>query len=256
MYCAVEEAFNNPLSQQIKNYENEIQNRSFNNDNNNNFRRSSEPSFFTDKPSFFTAQGDYNNKQCGTRISDIHKSMNQDSFDDSFLFSESDSDIDTIQTLNSSISIPTISSDKTEVPKILKEKPKEGKKNKHSHEYFIKKFIQSIIDTDIDMLSLTSSQDDEIYGHIKKCKYCRSKINTKMMKYYNDKNKPIVNVKNNSINKTNKEVPNLRSSEKTKHNSLINNEIKEIIIVILVGIIIIFVLDLFVKIGRRTNKEN
>ena len=55
---------------------------------------------------------------------------------------------------------------------------------KISHKYCINKFVNSITNDDSDMFSLVSSQDDDIYDHIKSCKYCRTKINVKIKVYY------------------------------------------------------------------------
>ena len=57
-----------------------------------------------------------------------------------------------------------------------------NKKSVHRHDYYIKKFVQQIVDDD--MMSMTSSQDSAIYDHIKKCKYCKSQINAKLKQHY------------------------------------------------------------------------
>jgi len=112
---------------------------------------------------------------------------------------------------------------------------KRKKHTKYSHNYYIKKFLQDI-SNDGDTLSLTSSLDDIVYDHIKKCKYCKTKINKRLNKPYQKKLEPIKSI----------------LSPKILPETILGYDIKEIIIVILIGICLIFILDLFVKIGRKT----
>jgi len=110
-----------------------------------------------------------------------------------------------------------------------------AKKPKYSHNYYINKFLQDI-SNDGDTLSLTSSQDDIVYEHIKKCKYCKTQINKKLRQQIINKPEPVKSIIYPKILPT----------------TILGYDIKEIIIIILIGICLIFLLDLFVKIGKKT----
>lgn len=114
-------------------------------------------------------------------------------------------------------------------------------KQHHGHKYYINKFIGGVVD---DITSVASSQDAEIYDHIKLCKYCRTEIKRKL--------------KLLSGLKEEKEVTS--TSKEIEHFSALNSgiagyEIKEILIILLIGIVIIFILDLFVKIGQKSGRR-
>jgi len=111
-------------------------------------------------------------------------------------------------------------------------------KSIHRHDYYIKKFIQQIIDDD--MMSMTSSQDSAVYDHIKKCKYCKSQINAKLKQHYKNK-------KNPSTKSISKNI----ICPKSIPTTILGYDIKEIIIIILIGLCLIFIFDLFVKIGKK-----
>lgn len=107
------------------------------------------------------------------------------------------------------------------------------KKPEYSHNYCINNFIKSI--TKEDNMSLISSEDTGIYDHIKECKYCKNQINKKIKEHYKPTSKPQITEKFNIL------------SEK-----VIGYEFKDILIIIVIGLIVIFLLDFFVKIGRKT----
>ena len=116
---------------------------------------------------------------------------------------------------------------------------------KHSCGYYMTKFIETIVHND--NTSITSSEDikntskfDDIYDHVKKCLFCRSHINAKMKKIYKEN-------QNNQLEKF--EPQDITGSALAQFKDF---DIKEIIIIILIGIVIIFVLDMFVKIGRKS----
>ena len=81
--------------------------------------------------------------------------------------------------------------------------------------------------------------------HIKSCKYCKSKIKEKLNS--NNVKQEITNVvENNSP---------MKFLEHFDGNiNIFGYNLKELIIIIMAGIILVFVLDLLVKIGRRTKK--
>lgn len=105
-------------------------------------------------------------------------------------------------------------------------------KIKRDHNFYITQFMTSILDD----ISLASSQDSSIYDHIKTCKYCRSEISKRIKGI-----KPDNKIEPFSFGDNLPSLP-------TK---IAGYEFNEIIIIVVVGIVIIFVLDLLVKIGTR-----
>lgn len=218
MYCAVSEAFDNPLKQQMQQMDRE------NNINNNRYMLEQNideyqqtngiyPTVADNNIPFFTTQGNMR-KDSGTTISELKKKEMCD--DDTLSFFDSEYSEDIKQT-----------------------------KPKLSHSYYINKFMRSIIDDGNDIVSLASSQDDELYDHIKSCKYCRNQINIKMKNYY----------KNQTV-EDKKDVP-VKYKEKSLilPDKIFGYNVKEIILIIVASIIIIFILDLLVRIGKRSVKN-
>ena len=167
----------------------------------------------------------------GTLISDLQEKDNN-SFDESLSYLDSK--------YTSGIGNDSLSD--------LYESEKKGKKI-YTHKYYIDKFVNNIIndkDEKSDIMSLASSIEGTIYAHIKSCKYCRSKINERLKNHYKKIKKKNKVKKNDSI------LENFGSIDKFE---ILGYEIKDIILIMMLGIIIIFVLDLFVKIGRKTIKK-
>lgn len=238
MYCSINEAYNKPDREYINNNK---ANDTDNMDNIDNDYKLDEHVTPCNKisqqsiNSFFNAQGDmdFNPYPCNPALAELKKlnkmyKTSKQTNDDLYagtmvadLINEQEKD-----------SLSLLDSD-TDLS-IKNNKSKNKKSHKIDHDYHIKKFIQQFID-DNDMISMTSSQDDIIYDHVKKCKYCKSQIATKLKDYYNKKNKKIESFKPSSI------LP----------KKIMGYSVKEIIIVILIGICIIFLLDLFVKIGKK-----
>lgn len=109
--------------------------------------------------SIFTAQGDINNDNGGTSLTEIRRKVydDDDNYDDNnTLFNFSD---------------------------MSSEEPIIHNKSKKSHSYYINKFLNSM-DTpdDASLSTIGSIEDNETYMHIGKCKYCRSQINKKLKK--------------------------------------------------------------------------
>ena len=239
-YCAVTEAFDNSLKQKINEYDkNNINNNNNNNNNNNKLPHTNDivaPDAFdnysdidiqhhfnnninqyqTMVPAFFTTQGDYSTKgpYFGTTINDLQNNTGNDS--------------DNLSLFDSNSSEESI---------ISKKLPK-----KINHDYCINKIVKDLLD-DPDTVSLASSQNDEAYKHVKICKYCKTRINQRMSEHFNPNQisepkqiKPIENIKEYF------DVGNL------------GYDLKELLIIVLAGIILIFILDLLVKIGKRMNK--
>lgn len=197
MFSAINEAFNNPIKEQINNYD-------LNNDNNHH--------------KFFNAQGDVTdnpNIYQGTSIKSLENIQQEamKEFEDDTLYTDSILDI----------------------PDIRDDTPN------HSHQYYISHFLSTLnINDDVsDLQSLLSStdRDSEIMKHIRSCKYCKKKITDRLQ----------------DINQEQK------IEDKTKHvkfdifNNKFGYEFREILIIILIGILIIFVLDLFFRFGQRVS---
>lgn len=172
--------------------------------------------------SFFTAQGDYLSNR-GTKITDLNIT---DKYTDEY----------TMPSYDESLSL--LDSDYLDSNDIAQTE----NKPQYSHNYCINKFISSITNNN-DSLSILSDENNGIYDHIKQCKYCRTQINLKMKNFYN---KPQKNNKN--------EITNFIENFDVLSEKIIGYEFKDVLIIILIGIIIIFLLDFFVKIGRKTMK--
>jgi hypothetical protein len=89
---------------------------------------------------------------------------------------------------------------------------------------------------------------------VRKCKYWRLEVKKRMrLHYINDINNPYNNDINNKIVKAN----NVKEKDIYDYlpSSIIGYDIKEIIVIIIIGICLIFILDLFVRIGRKTMKK-
>jgi hypothetical protein len=248
MYCAVSEAYNGDPTTRLDGNDRQVYNTNHNNNNiimpdtfdnysdidvhqkylgneyNNDFNQMNPVNQVPQYPAFFTAQGDYSTKgpYYGTTINDL-KGDNI-SIDDSLSILDSD-----------------YSDDSLFDPSIMKNKTPETKK-KIDHNYYINKTIKSLLeDQDSHSFSsLASSQNNYIYKHVKSCKYCKDKINKKMKEHFIPEiSKPIQQITNNPDIKEYFDMTNL------------GYDLKEILIIILAGIVLIFILDLLVKIGRR-----
>ena len=172
-------------------------------------------------PAFFTAQGDYSTQgpYYGTTINDLKEGDTMNDMD--------------------SFSLPD--SEYTNESLILKDNKKPNKKKEKTkvvdHEYYIDKTIKSLLeDQDSHSLSsLASSQNNHVYQHVKSCKYCKSKINEKMKEHFQP------------------EVKKEHKKDTVEYFDMNNlgYDLKEIFIIILAGIVLVFILDLLVKIGKR-----
>ncbi|ARF11216.1 hypothetical protein Klosneuvirus_1_73 [Klosneuvirus KNV1] len=225
-YCAVGEAFDNSLKQQLADYE---KNNKNNNDNNNLIQPGTFDTYEAVEtnngqniyPAFFTAQGHYSAKNShneGTTIKDLQNCQTEDS--------------DNLSFLDSNLSEKSAKAYKHHEPtKII------------DHNYCVNKIIKNIIE-EPDIFSLGSSENDVVYKHVKTCKICKKKIDEKLKDHYK-----VTTQQNQQLSK--KEV----HTDKLEHfNFEIPNlgyNLKEIMVIILGGIILIFILDLLVKIGKK-----
>lgn len=257
IYCAIDEAFNNSFKDKILEYDKKnvdtykesLQNNNItlepfdnysdidinkNNTPYSNIMKKNKPdemSYPDMYPAFFTAQGDYapGNSKFGTSIQDLKETFNDD---DSFSIS------DVIDSTYSDDSYPK-------------------EKKKIDHAYYIDKFIKDISD-DTELQSNGSCDNNDVYNHIKICKYCKLKINerlkkiasTNQIKISKDESKQIQNSNSTKIS----EHFSSTDSTQFKFTEIFGYDLKELIIIILAGIILIFVLDLLVKIGKKLDK--
>jgi len=267
-YCPIDEAFDSPLSQQIKQYDknNKIKEdrlamrktiEDYQKKNNiipphverqpdslGNSTRSTEAGYPLDiQHSFFNAQGDldFNSHMStaalgslrrntvdkkaidpplegleGTKLTDLKKLEYYKPGCGGRQYTDDDTYIDSSDYLSMS--------DDLTLPSPIK----------RSHNYYIETFMHEFLD-DGDMVSMASSEND-MYDHIKRCKYCRSMIAKKM-------SRTMLTDKKATVSKL--------QTQMGAASSILGYDLKEIIIIILVGICIIFIMDLFVKIGKK-----
>ena len=247
MYCAVDEAYDGDANTRIndkyeRHYNNQDPNHQDHNDNqdietfdnygdiditqnNNNNIVEQAPIF----PAFFTAQGDYSTQgpYYGTTINDLKDDPDKNNNKDNDSFSILDSDF---------------TNDSLFLPKQTK-KIQEPKK-KIDHDYYIDKMVKSLLE---DHDSLASSQNNFVYIHVKSCKYCKDRINEKMKKHFQQDSLEIPT----NLDDIKRDKQDKKDIKEYFDMTNIGYDLKEILIIILAGIVLVFILDLLVKIGRR-----
>jgi hypothetical protein len=216
-YCAVNEAYdNNNIKQNKPENNNIIPPNTFDNYTDIEINKQNQNIY----PAFFTAQGDYSSHgpYFGTSINELKDKTDEEmSLPDNYSFSDE--------------SLPS-----------LKKKSKSI-----DHNYCIERIVKALTE-DLETTSMASTicEDmDAVYAHVKKCKYCKNKINKSIKEMC-----PSPHI----------EVPKPTPSQQTHQNNVehftqnIGYGIKELLIIILGGIILVFILDLLVKIGKKLNK--
>lgn len=96
----------------------------------------------------------------------------------------------------------------------------------YSHEYYIRNYINYMFYLDDNKLSKKDIND--INDHIRKCKFCKDETLLRM----------------------NGSISNNQKSNKIINLPNINYDIKEIVIIVLIAIIVIFILDMFFKLRK------
>jgi len=238
MYCAVNEAFDNSLKEQINKSDNNFKRMSNKTIRNTSFPANSFDNYDTldvnknnddidgiigqgiiQYPQFaqtyFTAQGDLTEDKKETLISDLKKKTDDNASSES-LFSDDMSDLKTKDTLTSMI-------DETV---------------KLNHDFCVNAFINNLNADSTSLDSGSSKLYNDVYGHIKKCKICKRKINEKIS---SDKIKESFDQNYNNTDVSKYISPNY-----------LGYDVKEILLIFLAGIILIFLLDLLVRIGKKT----
>ena len=234
-YCSFNEAFGNPLSKQIKEYDKKCHpSRSAGHSlglNQSSQRELVGPrdispprtdaydSLRVAKPhkiseadihhSYFTAQGDIDRNLYPNNASQFRFVGNGNRYGTkiSDLRQDDESLIDNI----SSPSDPSLDLS-------------EPKRREYSHNFYIKKFLQDISEEG-DTTSLAS--DEHVYDHIKKCRYCKTQIKKELV------SKPV-------------DLPKINPP------TVLGYDVKEIFIIVLIGLCLILILDLFFQIGQKT----
>lgn len=196
MYCAIDEAFNNPLQDQINKTE-----RRFNKYYKDTDR---ETCLSEDTDNFFTAQGDLT----GTSIKDLRANKKK-----------------------------KVVRFKDPPSTVIKSRSK--CKVKMGHGYYINRFVKNILEAD-DLQTFASTHDDDMYDHIKGCKYCRNKINKKIKVHCMKKTKKQVK-KEYDIDSENEEEP---KSQKIKEVKILDKPLKEVMIYLLVVLTAVCIIDL------------
>lgn len=246
-YCAVTEAFDNSLKRQLVEYERNNKNNNTPKSANNNIIPPNTFDNYTDidvgrqaqihqnnmmiYPAFFTAQGDYSSKgpYFGTSINDLKENNKSNMMNESEQYDNKHDDLH-----EEDMSLLDGYSDESLISLKKKQKP-----SKLDHKYCIDRIIKSLSE-EPDTASLISSYDDMnmVYKHVKTCKYCKNKINKQLQKQNNIIDMPIK-----------KDIV-----ECYDNNKNLGYGLKELLIIILGGIILVFVLDLLVKIGKKLNR--
>jgi hypothetical protein len=276
MFSNIAEAFNPPLKQQLDKLD------KINNMNNHkaalaqtvsNYQQKNglmppHETNYLDYP-YFTAQGDINsnndnenenenennnNNNNGTKLSDLaQKEINETESlaQDYILENDTLSNIPTLYTNTATNSIGSLGSigsfgtqesnydNNSTNRSFLTVKTKNKKKSKnviHSHEYYIYRFLKELKKDDL--TSLMGEDLDDVYDHVKICGFCKAQINKKLT---SGNNKIVAQ----SV------VPVVPVVEKKS-----KNEIKEIAVIIFIGIVVIFILDLFYKIYNMLKLRN
>jgi hypothetical protein len=263
-YCGISEAFNNDLNNQYnKIYNNKnildnskpndtlIQSQCQDNINNqpNYFSHSNTDSSIIQQPkftqSFINAQGDVDNNTSdfdGTAVADIIKrNENRKNDVDSFDFSYDDSD--SYNSTNSSNSNDTFetfgSTDQV--------KPVFKKDTEFDHGYCIYQYTNSLKNKKIVPKST--------YNHAIKCFFCQNEIDKVMEIHYKNKYNDIPLKNKGSY--SNEKLHNEKLHNEKFINTIekfIGYDLKETILIICIGIILIIIIDLFVKISKKFKK--
>jgi len=219
-------------------------------------------------PSYFTAQGDYahnnymekpqltnpyiNDNNVGTTINQLknnNKNNDTNNYTNNYKQNEIPNDTNN-QSLIDSLSFDnnTLSD---EISLIPKSKKKNNTKNKNNdttkyfdHDYCVKIITKELLNNDD--ATLMSSHNGKIYKHVKNCDICKNKIKKNMKDQYCDK------IENNIIDSKPNNIEHFKVPE--EQSSVIGYDIKELVLIILGGIILIFVFDLLVKMGEKLPK--
>lgn len=189
----------------------------------------------------YTAQGgfingdDYNG---GTPMSNIPHMYDSNAMDAGSLITFKTESSDTPMSLesdDSEFSESSGSSDSLVIPlhrnkRNRKQHRQSEKKSYHTHDYYISRFID-------DMYNKSNDESDQydVYQHVTSCEYCKKIVKKKMSETQTSKTNP--------YNKTNELI--------TPQMSLGKGDVRDAVVLVVVGVVIIFVLDLFIKLKQK-----
>ena len=186
-------------------------------------------------PAFFTAQGDYSSKgpYFGSSIGDLQDDKETK---DSNMMEE--------------MSLLDSYSDESFLERSISKNKSKKKAKDLDHQYCIDKIVKTLID-EPDAVSLASSNDDinYVYKHVKTCSYCKSKINKTINNQCNLSGHAR-DIKNSLTQQNPYELRECFDSSSQNF----GYGFKELLIIILGGVVLIFIMDLLVKIGKKLNR--
>lgn len=262
-FCGVDEAFNSPLKQQLQKYINHT-NSLPNTSSNNNL----EPYTFDNNKGPLENQENYQNVRGDDTGSDDMKYYIQHPVSEQqYINAQGDASdnanykgtpVDKLKydDLNSLFT----TDDDTYFGNNLRSIDSSwlsDKKKKHSHSYYIKNFIKEFND---DNVSFTGTQCDDIYKHVQSCNFCKTEIKKQSKIFGNkenmskDKTEKLVGSKQRIIEGFGKKQMAEKNNFITELGDIttsLRSDIKEIIIIIFIGIIIIFLMDIFAKFCKK-----
>ena len=187
---------------------------------------------YQNKLPYFDAQGNYDNQKLkqvyGTKISDLNNDSSQKK--SNYIFSQSEND----SFDSGKCSSLDVSDTEDKIEFNLSDDYDIHSYDNLNHDYCTKNFLQFFVYND-DMISLNTGFDDKIYKHVKKCKICKKRINSVLHKV-----------------KFEKQINEQIKKPVVENFNYFGYDIKEIILIIVCGIILVFILDLLVKLGRKT----
>jgi hypothetical protein len=226
LYCSLDEASNKSFKNKLEQYD-EI--HKFDNYNDINITYPQQQNNSQVYPSYFTAQGDYASNKEGTTINQL-KNNYSNNIDLNNEQNNNQSIVDSLSFDNDT----NFTDDITLASKF--------KKKDLDHDYCVNIITKELLSNNGDA-SLMSSHNGKIYKHVKTCTICKNKIKKIMKEQY------CSNDDNNIINKLNG-IEHFAEEQHTQLN-IIGYDIKELILIILGGIILIFIFDLLVRMGSK-----
>lgn len=234
MYCAINEAFDNPIKKQFDDIR-RLHSGGKAPPGSKEFYDAIAPQD-DHTEMMFSAQGDLN-KNKGTLLSDLHKQEQMDiSLDDisyaSYMPSTYGGSLASYDTI-SSISDETFKTfnDKTMSDNdSLSAETNKIKVMDKGHEYYIRKFINDIYKN-----TGKNNNMSDVYDHVSTCNYCKNEINVRTADYTE---------KTDKTNIVKKKKSNTKSKLFCKSNT------KNIVIMFIIGVVMIAIIDLLLKVLR------
>jgi hypothetical protein len=127
-----------------------------------------------------------------------------------------------------------------EIDSVFSEPTKKQKKTYYTHDYYISSFLDGIYNN--------RKGQSKVYQHVSNCNYCKTVIKQKMSGL-NQPSQQTVSPSSTSLSPS--LSPPSPPENKPSTPIVISDDVKDILIVVIVGIVLIFILDLFIKIRRK-----